>query len=196
MPKRLADDEVTVTVGGQRVRLRPTLRAAMRLNNRPGGLAKLADDIAEGNFGTMADVIAATSSHAQIETEAVCDHVASCLSAGLAALRQPLLSLVYKLACLDPDDLGKGAEERQGGATTTFAEHYETLFKLATGALGWPPEVAWNATPAEISAAYQGRCDLLRMIFGSAEDKPDDKPAKSFGKLRQMFGGGKVKATS
>jgi len=51
-------------------------------------------------------------------------------------------------------------------------EHLTTLFGVATGAIGWTPAEAWQATPAEIIAAYKARIDLLSAIFCGA--KSDD----------------------
>ena len=49
------------------------------------------------------------------------------------------------------------------------------------GWLGWAPEQAWNATPAEITEAYKGRRELLSAMFGSGSSndntitKPDEQ---------------------
>lgn len=53
---RLAADEITITVEGTRMFLRPTLRAGLRLERRYG-FPRLLSEIAQGNLSVITDVI-------------------------------------------------------------------------------------------------------------------------------------------
>ncbi|WP_316394933.1 hypothetical protein [Bradyrhizobium sp. 33ap4] len=54
---RLANDEVVAVLPSGTIRLRPTLRAAIRLERDYGGFQKLSDDIAAWRLTTIADVV-------------------------------------------------------------------------------------------------------------------------------------------
>ncbi|WP_343039068.1 phage tail assembly chaperone [Propylenella binzhouense] len=101
------------------------------------------------------------------------------------SITEPLARLVYALAGIDPD-ADPDAEAKHKAASTTFREHHEKLFVLATGALGWTPAEAWQATPAEIMAAYEGRMELLAALFGGTPDKPQ-APGDLDQKFRTAF---------
>ena len=53
------------------------------------------------------------------------------------------------------------------------SEFHEWLFKAATGWLGWPPAAVLATPMPMIEAAFEGRMDMLKAIFGGAE-KPND----------------------
>ncbi|MDI4664534.1 hypothetical protein K9U40_09375 [Xanthobacter autotrophicus] len=55
----------------------------------------------------------------------------------------------------------------------SHAEFFASLFRYATGWLGWPPAVALATPIPQIEAAMEGRIDMLKAIFGGAEkEKP------------------------
>jgi hypothetical protein len=73
-----------------------------------------------------------------------------------------------------------GADEKPGdedseGEPMSFADFLEQLFSIGTGWLGWTPETTWEATPAEILAAYRGLIAKLEAIHGVPDDKPKKK---------------------
>ncbi len=82
-----------------------------------------------------------------------------------------LLPLIVEMAGAESEETGQQHRikiERSNSSAITFEQHFTTLFEVATGVLGWTPETAWNATPAEIIAANKGRIDLLKSIFGNS----------------------------
>ncbi|MFN3362828.1 MAG: phage tail assembly chaperone [Allorhizobium sp.] len=165
---RLADDEIIVSIGSETIRLGPTLRAALRLERQHDGFDKLVRDILDGHLSTIVGVIVETSTP-PISTDMV--HGAlkdQPLRWHLAALTTAALGIVMQLIGLDQEN---AAQQPLNGPRMTFREFHTQLFRIATGNLGWTPDSAWNATPAEILEAHHGRVDLLRSIFGSA-DKP------------------------
>ena len=165
----LASEDIVIRLEADRITLHPSLRAALRLARKYQTFAPVMKGIAEGNLTIMAELI--------VEGTAGQRRMASVLSRiaripvieTLAAIQPPLTEFVLTLAGVDEADLGRpSASEQQ----VPFVEHFEGLFSIATGMLGWTPDEAWKATPAEIIAAHKGRIDLLQMIFGSGDKQP------------------------
>ncbi|HEY8566587.1 MAG TPA: phage tail assembly chaperone [Beijerinckiaceae bacterium] len=172
---RLAGNEITITIGQETVRLRPSLRAALRLERRYDGLQRLLGAVSGGSLSAISDVIAETVV-GTTDIPAFLNHQAEHgYRVGLAKATPGVVACVLALAGVDPDN-----PERQDGVAgadqITFSDYYERLFSIGTGWLGWTPDVTWSATPAEIEAAFKGRVDLLKAVFGGSDDgetKPD-----------------------
>jgi hypothetical protein len=190
----LADSEFVIRFDdGEPITLRPTLRAAMRLERRFDGFNNLLRGIAEQNISAMAEIIRETSRDAWRLIGFLEAHADTPLCVRITPLTEPLLSLTLALAGLDPEDVGKEGDNVKASDRVSFAEHHKRLFKLATGWLGWTPEQTWNATPAEIRAAYEGRLDMLKAIFGDGKDRGQEKTPKRSGAEFVAFLSGKVK---
>ncbi|CAJ0861941.1 hypothetical protein AMST5_01443 [freshwater sediment metagenome] len=163
-------DEITITFDGERITLRPTLRAAMRLERRFDGFDDLIRGVVDQNISVMSALVEET---AEYPRNNLGDFLAyDCrkpMAYKVAGLVEPLMALVMSLAGVDLDNLEDVIDSEV--EKTPFAEHHTRLFKVATGWLGWAPEDAWNATPGEIKAAYEGRLDMLKAIFGGGEEK-------------------------
>jgi hypothetical protein len=175
-------DEISFTFDGERVTLRPTLRAAMRLERRFDGFDNLIRGIVDQNVGVMSALVQETADR----PGDLCDFLnfgrGKPMAYRVAALVEPLMALVMQLAGVDVDELDEVIHS--DNETTPYAEHHARLFKLATGWLGWTPEAAWSATPGEIKAAYEGRLDMLKAIFGGGEEK---SPANNEAALAAFF---------
>ena len=165
----LAADEITITVAREAITLRPTLRAAMRLERAFGGFDKLIEAIDGGSVTAMAAVIR-ESSDGDSDVPRLIEGLADMpLHRGIEVLKEPLVSHVLRLAGHDgSEESGEGSNER-----ITFAEHHARLYRLATGWLGWSPETAWTSTASEIIEAYAGRIELLQAIFGTGTKSED-----------------------
>ena len=184
----LAHDEIEITVDGTVIFLRPTLRAAMRLERKHGGFDKIVAAIFDGSFTAMADVIEECAERRSTLIPAALRDAA--VHGGLASLHgqlaPSLVSLVFSLAGVDQDE--KSTAKPTEAAKITFAEFHERLFKIATGWLDWTPQTAWNATPAEITAAYAGKIDMLKAIHGAAEKPAEPEAPVDLGaKVRATF---------
>jgi hypothetical protein len=171
---RIADDEISIRFGHETINLRPTLRAAFRLERRFEGFDHIIRGIAELNLTIIAEVIRET---AQRPCDLV-DYLDTLdempLRRGIGALVEPLITVALSLMGTDEVDFHNEPDEIDE-ARISFAEHHAWLFRVATGWLGWPPDTAWSATPAEIIEAYQGRVDMLNALFGSGErEKPNE----------------------
>ena len=86
-------------------------------------------------------------------------------------LTGPLAEFVLAVAGIDPDDTALPSEPAPG-KTVEPERVFAQLFGIATGALGWTPEQAWNATPAEIIAAHNGQTAHLIRTGVLIEQKP------------------------
>jgi hypothetical protein len=165
---RLASEGIEVTIGCDHFCLRPSLRAALRLERRYKGFGKLRDAILTGRLETIIELIAESSDCSR--SEVVKALQAAPLSA-VIALQLQFLMHVLALAGIDP---GAPQSERES-APITYAEFHDKLFRRATGWLGWTPEAAWNATPAEIITAYEGLLEKLRAIHGGTDNTPEHR---------------------
>ncbi|MCA6124560.1 phage tail assembly chaperone [Bradyrhizobium sp. WSM 1704] len=163
---RLANDEIVVVLPSGTIRLRPTLRAAFRLERDYGGFQKLSENIAAWRLSTITDVIRLgavnpTAAELMIAYETL---------EAIEALREPLLRFVMLLAGVDDNQSGTKATR----TPMSYDQYFSKLFRLATGWLGWTPDQAWNATPAEITEAYNGRMEMLSAIFGNGKETDDN----------------------
>lgn len=168
----LGADGIFVVLAGEAHELRPSLRASMRLVRRHGlgGLFAAAQDF---NLTIIMDVLHEAAIKPNLLLADIGAH-------GLATVRHrltnPLADFVLVVAGIDPKNPPAPSTGNYVDPEQVFAQ----LFGIATGWLGWTPEEAWNATPAEIIAAKSGRTDLiidvLNAAFGSTEaDKTEPK---------------------
>jgi hypothetical protein len=170
---RLADEEITIRLADEVIHLRPTLRAAFRLERRYGGFDKLLRAVADGNLSAMADVIRESADGSSSLPDILERLGTMPLRLGVDALINPIIAHIFALAGVAPD----ATAESSDGPRMAFAEFHERLFGIATGWLGWTPDSAWKATPAEILAAHKGRFDMLKAIFGGTDKgAPQDGP--------------------
>lgn len=175
-------DEIRFTFDGERITLRPTLRAAMRLERRFDGFDNLIRGIVDQNVSVMSALIEETADRPRELCDFLNFGAGKSMAYRVAALVEPLMALVMALAGVEVDELDDVIHS--DSETTPYAEHHARLFKLATGWLGWTPEAAWSATPGEIKAAYEGRLDMLKAIFGAGEEK---RPAMTEDTLAAFF---------
>jgi hypothetical protein len=172
---RLAQDDITINLDHETIYLRPSLRAAFRLERRHGGFDKIIKGIVSGNLSIMADVIRESA-----DPRSALPDFLDCIDAlplriAMERISEPLIAHVMVLAGVDNDT---ASEPRPDAERIPFADYHTKLFRLATGWLGWTPADAREATPAEITEAYKGRRELLTAMFGGGkgEDNTVSKP--------------------
>lgn len=186
---RLAEDEITIRIDGEAFTLRPSLRAAFRLERQFGGFDQLLTKVTDGDLRALIAVID-TCADRRLERTTLEGFTRGGL-VQIEALKAPILDLVTGLAGIDLDNPPKDDAPAKAQDRASFAEHHQRLFRIATGWLGWSPSETWQATPSEIMAAFQGRTELLTAIFGSGEAskaKPDENVTLD-DKLRLVIGG-------
>lgn len=163
-------EDIQVSIGGELIALRPSLRNALTLARLPGSFPALLHQVQEGSLTAAVKILKphwqGTFASAQIFE-------------ALDRLEGPLTE--YVIACTGIDDSTKdgGKAQSKNVERIGFEEHLERLFMVATGWLGWTPDEAFEATPREIMLAYQGRIDLLQAIFGGSDSKSNLPDAKA-----------------
>lgn len=167
----LAEEEITLTLDGERIHLRPSLRAAARLERRHGGFPAILKGLDEASVSVIADLIGEC---ATAPTDVPDLLVTPGLAWRLVPVVPALQMLVLNLMGYDPD-AEEAAAGSGDGARITFAEVHARLYRLGTGYLGWTPAETWAASPGEIRQAYEGRLELLRSVFGGGDPSPTGK---------------------
>jgi hypothetical protein len=160
-------------VGNEVIELRPTLRHALSLARREGSFAKLIADIEDGSLDAALTII---GQNYPIDQNLVL--------VSLNALTEPLLTYVLECAGLNDALEDKVDDSTPNAKPVSFEDHLTSLFKIATGWIGWTPQQAWEATPSEIIGAYQGRTEMLKAIFGGT-DEPE--PADTSELFKTVF---------
>ncbi|ALN73585.1 phage tail assembly chaperone [Aureimonas sp. AU20] len=151
-------EKIEMTIGGETVELRPTLRAALRLARDFNGYQGLLSAMSEGSMTVLARIVRECFPRPALPHD-------------LFPNDRPLAQTIadYRLACIalvsgflaspqedKPDSTAQGAS-REGEKPFDAVRYFEDLFGFAIGILKWPPETAWNATPGEIRAAMAFR---------------------------------------
>lgn len=68
--------------------------------------------------------------------------------------------------------------------------------EIASGWLGWPEDVSLRTDVNYIAAAYEGRLNMLKAIFGSGEDKkpPSAVEIRNFARTHNaLFRAGRIR---
>lgn len=175
MTMRLAYDDIVIAHGSDAVRLHPSLRAAYRLN-RKHGIGKLVQAVTEGHVTIIYDILAEGGGDAAC---AVLERKMQVhLGKALQQLQEPLFTFLAVSFGIDDDPATEHPAEARAktGKPFDLEKALAEFFEIATGWLGWTPDTAWNATPAEILTAQRGLIAKLKAIHGSAEDKPEHDP--------------------
>lgn len=166
--------ETTLCHGNHAVTLRASLRAAVALDNLPGGIPSAWDGVLRQSYTAIGAVIRATAT----DQARALTLLASLSNKPLAPfLDQAQAACLDLLAALSP-------ERDDAPMTTTPAkpssvnDYLADLFKFGTGWLGWPPSEVWNASPAEIEVAFLAHIDrLVKTTPGATRDDGSHAPA-------------------
>jgi hypothetical protein len=162
-----AYDAIALEYGGNAVFLRPSLRAAIHLESLHGGFPDLLRKIEEFDTLTVWHVI--TASAGRTATDDLFGYAATQPLSGFAqAAQAPCFELV---AALFPKTPEGETTAPSNGDPMPWSEVFGQLYKIATGWLGWTPDTVWNATPQEITDAFEGHMSMLKAIHGSAEEE-------------------------
>jgi hypothetical protein len=156
---------------GAVVTLRASLRAAVAIDNMPGGFPATWKQIARQSLAAMRAVILAAAPDqrdAQRFLMRICDKpLVSFIPQAQAACLAILASYVSNTA--------EAAESRTPSAEAlALRAYFHELYGYATGWLGWTPAETWAASPLEIEAAFTAHADrLVKLTPGlSNPDQP------------------------
>lgn len=155
----------------QTVRLRPTLRAGLRLLDRYDDFEPVEIGIVERSLSVLADVIEC----AALEEATIPDIIRTTGFVGMKRVTsiaaEASARFVMALLAIDGDDDTKG---KTSGESIPMREFFKRLYRLGTGWLGWTPDQTLDATPAQIIEAYRGRVDLMKAVFGDGEKREQE----------------------
>ncbi|WP_170760406.1 hypothetical protein [Ruegeria lacuscaerulensis] len=167
MKPQLAYDAIALGYGDHTVFLRPSLRAAMRLERLHGGFPELLRKLEEFDTFTVWHII--TAGAGRTATDALFGYVATQPLSGFA--NAAIAALFEFITALFPTS----ADDSETKSTSTdplpWADLFKQLYGYATGWMGWPPETAWNATPQEITDAFEAHMSKLMAIHGATDEQ-------------------------
>jgi hypothetical protein len=163
---RLADDDKhTIAFAPGAIVLRPSLRAAFRLERKYNGFHNLFNAVVSANLTAISDVIKEGTGTTTALTNYLDQADGEPLMVRLDLLLDPITNFLLALAG------SEGAKTVAIGEPMPFVDYHTKLFGIATGWLGWSPEEAWNATPAEILEAQKAHREKLVVIHGGKHDE-------------------------
>ncbi|MCD2185227.1 hypothetical protein [Rhizobium sp. GN54] len=177
-------DDIVLSIGGEQEILVPSLRHAMRLERREGGLQLLARDIMDGSLTAAKDILVLHVGDYEMLP-------AQILSVDPDELKTALMRFVMQCAAVDPADApSKASTPDRPAKSVPFSFFLLDLYRKGTGWLGWTPDDTLDATPLQIVRAMEGRMEMLRAIYGSP-DQPEKKAEKQpwDSKVRSIFNG-------
>lgn len=161
----------TVTVHGEPIRTRPTLRAVSVLHEQHD-LANLAGRAMTGQISAIMRMV--EESAADLLSAERFRRVANMPVAGwhTPEITAFLAGFVPAALCIDLDAVAE--EPPCPIEPTPYNRVLADLFSKATGWLGWSPEQAWNATPLEIVAAVNAHVEKLKLMAGTPSATDED----------------------
>jgi hypothetical protein len=181
MTSRLAHDEITLAHGGNTVRLRPSLRAAARLERLHDGFENLFQRVDEFHLGTIRQIITIAATDRQDATAFLYAVASQPLKTIMATTHGPVIELCRALT-LASDNSNRS--DKTPSKPMPWPEAYRELYRTATGWLHWTPDTAWSATPTEINEAFASHVAMLRAIHGTPEKEAKElDPAQAEGNV-------------
>lgn len=167
--------EIDLEAHGYAVTLRASLRAAVAIDNLPGGFPKVWEQIGRQSLSQIRAVILATATDRQDAQHVLVATADKPLASFLDGAQAACLAV---LACYF-SDTAEATESRNLPAAerTTLRGYFQQLYGYATGWLGWTPAETWTASPAEIEAAFAAHID--RLVKLTPDLAPSDQPEVS-----------------
>jgi len=168
---QLAATDILIRHGGDIVRLRPSLRAAIILETRYS-LFPLLSGIADCSVEIIEAVIDLTAVDPIAARRLLIAKVDQRGVRQLQHLWKPLFDIVCASYGVGekPEEGYQQQRKEQAGKRIDLIEALATLYQIATGWLGWTPDAALSATPDQIIAAHKGFIDKHRALNGVADE--------------------------
>ena len=162
------DDEFTLSHDGNTVRLRPSLRAALRLERLHDGFGALITKLDQFDTATIRAMIITAATDYSAAERFLTSISTEPLRTYRHAVTGPLSSLLTAfLPAPSPDTTITSAALEKA---VPWSEAYAQLYQIGTGWLGWTPAETWAATPTEITQALEGRVAHLIAMNGGASN--------------------------
>lgn len=166
--RRLADDQITLTLGSQRFTLRASLRAVAIIARDYHDFAALYADIAGLSLSACLALIEATCTDpkrfalfAAVTTDRPLQNAISQIQPQLLAFIEAISGANEPISATPSDPI-------------TLDELVTRLFMIGAGWLEWPTSEVWNATMSEILLARDGLIEKLKAIHGGKDDNDDN----------------------
>jgi hypothetical protein len=166
--------DIRIEHGDDTVRLVPSLRAAYLLNSAYG-VGRLEKAVREFNTSIIFDILAHAGNGVEALTLLRRKIADTGLGPALTDISRPLNQFLCACFAIDKDPAvdHPAVARAKAGEPFDLGKTISDLFEIATGWLGWTPEQAWQATPAEIIAAHRGLIAKLKAIHGSGEEQQE-----------------------
>lgn len=172
--------ETVLEAHGHIVTLRASLRAAVAIDNLPGGFPAIWEQIARQSLSQIRAVILATATDRQDAQRFLAATADKPLSSFLADAQAACLAVLAALLNAGDDS---AADAPSRGSTSDkpvpLREYFKTLYQYATGWLGWSSADTWAAYPAEIEAAFTAHVDRLVKLTPGLSSEGDDRPTSA-----------------
>lgn len=169
--------ETVLEVHGHAVTLRASLRAAIAIDTLPGGFPKVLEQIARQSLSQIRAVLLAAATDRQDAQRFLTATANKPLASYLADAQAACLAVLAALIQAGDDDAAEASSQgRASDKPMPLREYFKTLFQYATGWLGWSPSDTWNASPAEIEAAFEAHTDRLVKLTAGLSAEGDDRP--------------------
>lgn len=154
MPARPAFE--TILCDGEHVVvLRGSLRAAVALDNLPGGIPGAWESLMRQSYTGIRQVLLATATDRAAAFFLLTRLSEQPLAPFIAKAQAALLELMMHL--FPPAE--EAPDPSPSSKPTPIREYLTELFKFATSVLEWPPSEVWQASPAEIEAVLHARLE-------------------------------------
>lgn len=165
-----AETEFTLSHGGNTVRLRASLRSALRLERLHDGFGPLITKLDQFDTATIRKMIEIATTDYSAAQRFLASISTEPLQTYRHAVTGPLSSLLAAFLPTPATDTTSAAPK---GKTLSWADAFADLYRIGTGWLGWTPAETWQATPTEITEALTGFVAYQNAINGTAADKDD-----------------------
>lgn len=162
--------ETVLRIGDHAVTLRASLRAAIAIDNLPGGFAGAYQGLLTQSLSTIRAVLLAAAPDRQEAERFLSATADKPLSPFLVEAQAACLAVMAALIKAGEDSADEAPSQgSEPGAAMPLREYFQSLFRYATGWLGWTPANTWMASPAEIETAFAAHVDrLVKMTPGAS----------------------------
>lgn len=184
--QNVADGSFTLKVQAWVCLLIPSLRRAMQLqsgykSSQGTGLQALARDVSDGSLAAAVAILQPDTPERELA-----------ILANLEALKTTLLFFIAACSGVETSaraNSDTAAKPTKPGKPQSIGDYHRDLYKAATGWMHWTPEEALNATPAQITLAFEGHMEMLRAIHGAAEKQEPANDGPWDRNVRSIFAG-------
>lgn len=136
------------------VTLRASLRAAVALDNLPGGIPSAWESLMRQSYTGIRQVLLATATDRAAAFFLLSSLSEQPLAPFIAKAQAALLELMVNL--FPPAEEAPASPRSK---PTPIRDYLGELYKFGTSVLEWPPSEVWQASPAEIEAVLRARLE-------------------------------------